>query len=134
MSIKITPTVNIDVNAISNRIKKAVRTSMPQIAEDIMKDCNQYAPDRSGVLRGTTQNELNPHIECEDNHAKITWGTPYASYVYKGLSKSGKPLKYTKDRNQEAQSHWVEKAQEMHGAEWEKQAEKAIKKNFKNNT
>lgn len=36
----------------------------------------------------------------------ITYEQPYARYVYYGISKSGKPLNYSKDKHELANSYW----------------------------
>ena len=127
MSITIRPRININTAGVSLKINRAVQNALLIIANDIRKDCNRYAPHRRGTL--ISQSNVMAYADSSST-AKIRWGVPYASYVYKGISKSGKPLRYTKYPNANAQAKWCEKAKREHLSEWQKAAEKAIKDKY----
>jgi len=133
--IKYSVNVNIDPKAIKKRIMESVDESLPSLAEEVLKDCNDYAPTRYGVLTGTAPiaTDLKPTISVDktEHSATITYGAPYSSYVYKGLSKRGKPLKYTKQPNQKAQKEWCKKAKSLKSDKWKRLFQKLIMINFK---
>ncbi len=136
MKIKITPQININTDVIRKRIMDAVDSSLYTVATQVLKDSNNYAPERSGTLVGLSQtdSQLKPTItvDKERHTATIKWKVPYASYVYKGLSKNGKPLKYAREKKPQAGSKWAHRAKSLHLMEWSKMMDKFSKDNYKN--
>ncbi len=126
MLIVIKPKINIDAAGIAMKIHKAAQEAMPKLTETILEDCNEYAPERSGNL--IESSNINHH--AGGVKATLRWEAKYSGYVYKGISKSGKSLKYTKQPNANAQSHWCRKAKQMKLVEWNKLAGKYIKENY----
>ena len=67
---------------------------------------DKYVPFDTGalaetsVLEGGAINKRNVH----DNY--IVYNQPYARYVYYGISRSGKPMKYHKDKHLLAGKEW----------------------------
>lgn len=83
---------------------------------EVVKDSNYYAPqDTTELIRSAIR-----YVASNPTGNKVVWDTPYAMYQYKGLSKSGKPLKYSKDVNPNARSHWFEAARKVSKAKWTK--------------
>lgn len=136
MRINISVENHIDTEGIKTKIMDAVNKSLPNIATEVLKDCNEYAPERYGGLTGKsiTDEACKPIIDVnEENHtATIKWRVPYASYVYKGISRKGKPLKYSKWPNTKAQKEWCKKAKTVRLMEWSKMMEKFTKDNYNN--
>ena len=57
---------------------------------------DKYVPFDTGTLADTVTEEKNSYI----------YEQPYAHYVYEGISKNGKPLKYNTDKHAYAGSYW----------------------------
>ncbi len=128
MYVRIDPKINIDPARVAMKIRKAAEKSLQPICDQILMDTNQYVPNRSGTLESTA----NARYFSGEPKAEIKWTTIYANYVYKGISKRGKPLKYTKHPNEKAGAEWCKRAKKLHLLEWQKRAEKLMKKEFKN--
>lgn len=60
---------------------------------------DKYLPFDKGILAKTAVEEPNA----------VIYEQPYARYVYYGISKSGKPLNYQKDKHELAGSYWDKK-------------------------
>lgn len=126
MPITIKPVVKIDTAGVAMRMRKSVSEALPQVAADITADCNEYAPQRYGNLIDIA----NINTEVAGLTSSITWRVPYSGYVYKGLSRKGKPLKYTKVPNENAQKEWCKKAKSLKLTKWEKMINDAIKEHW----
>lgn len=70
------------------------------LLDDIIRDTDEYVPYKSGALSKSVT-KLPDGIE---------YRKPYASYIFNGVSKSGKPLKYTTSTHNKATSHPLQKA------------------------
>ena len=126
MPVVIKPVVKFDTAGVAMRIRKSVNEALPEVTEQIAKDCNDYAPDRLHNLRKIA----NINTEVSGLTSSITWTVPYSGYVYKGLSRRGKPLKYTKDTNPKAQKEWCKKAKSLKLAKWQDMINDAIKEHW----
>ena len=62
------------------------------------KHMDKYVPMREGVLA---------HYHLEND--AVVYEQLYARYQYNGISKSGKPLKYSKDKHPLVTHHWDKK-------------------------
>ncbi len=118
-----------DTKSTAVRITNAVKAAMPELVEQVRKDCNFYAPQRTGVLIAKSNIDTDSTGKCY----KIIWDAKnksdvsYADYVFKGVSKKGKKLKYSKYPNANAQSHWTHKAKSVKLMDWKLMAEKLLK-------
>lgn len=125
MRIKITPIIKINTAEIAAKISRAAKESLAPVSAQVLKDSNNYAPRREGNLIGdSVVNAFSEKI------SEIKWTVPYASYVYKGISKKGRPLKYYKLRNPNAGKEWCKRAKAIHLKEWHKRAEDIIKNRY----
>lgn len=68
------------------------------VAETCANQFKPYVPMESGTL--------SQHVTTEP--FKITYESRYAKYQWEGVSKSGKPLNYSKEQHRLARSHWSE--------------------------
>lgn len=59
------------------------------------KAMDEFVPMRDGNLR-----------DYEIDGSYIIYNQPYAHYQYEGISKSGNPLNYSKDKHPLATHHW----------------------------
>ena len=68
------------------------------------KHNDRYVPFREGTLASTViaDGEITKNVEVD----RYTYTQKYARYVYKGISKSGKKMNYTKDKHAEAGPYW----------------------------
>ena len=128
MSMRITPEIKIDTAGIAMKIRKAAEGSLPAVRDQILNDTSQYVPYRSGVL----DESPGPPIYL-GTKTEIRWSTIYANYVYKGISKRGKPLKYNKDPHAKAGAEWCKRAKELHLSRWNSVLNQEIRRCFKQN-
>lgn len=126
MRITITPIVKINTADIAKKIHEAAKESVSAVSTQILKDSNYYAPRRGDGLVDSSIIAAN----ATEAFSEIKWDVPYASYVYKGLSKKGKPLKYNKERNPNAQKEWCKKAKSVHLKDWNEMVENIMKRRF----
>ena len=68
------------------------------------KAMDKYVPYDKGNLAETVIKDGQPTENVTVD--SITYMQPYAHYVYTGISKSGKPLNYQKDKHPLAKHHW----------------------------
>lgn len=127
MSLQIKPEIKIDTAGIAMKIRKAAERSLPTVTDQILKDTTQYVPRRGGDLKRSSENPYYLGTKAE-----ITWSTIYANYVYKGVSKRGKPLKYNKDPHRLAGAEWCKRAKELHLSRWNSVLNQEMRKRFKN--
>lgn len=66
----------------------------------VLRRIQRYMPYRTGETIKLTISQTNI------NKPEIITNTPYARYLFNGVSKSGKPLNYTKTKNPQAGPHW----------------------------
>jgi hypothetical protein len=72
--------------------------------EECARHMDRFVPYREGTLAETVIIDGNPTTNVHVD--KIVYTQPYASYVYYGLSRSGKVLNYTKTFHKEAGPYW----------------------------
>lgn len=130
MSIKFEPKINIDPHRIAMKIRKAAEESLPALGDQVLTDVSQYVPNRSGILESAGNNSYN--VNKDKLNATIKWDTEYAPYVYKGISKRGKPLKYNKDPNAKAGAEWCKRAKDLHLSDWDSKLNDEMRKHLKN--
>lgn len=132
MSMRITPEIKIDTAGIAMKIRKAAEGSLPAVTDQILKDTSQYVPRRAGNLGGTLESSASTPYFL-GTRAELRWSTIYANYVYKGISKRGKPLKYNKHPHSEAGAEWCKRAKELHLSRWNSVLNQEIRRCFKQN-
>lgn len=110
--------VKFDKSAAIARIKAANGKALTITTEQALKDCNYYCKqDQSGLINSSI-------TASEPEKGVMKWHTPYARRQYYLKSTS-------KDVNSNAEWMWAHKAQSMHGKEWLKTYQNAIKKGLK---
>ncbi len=134
--------ININTAQIAMNIRAAADKAVGITAKQILADCNKYVPDDQGVLIASS------NIHSDLKNGVIRWATPYARYLYHGVlmvdPKTGSAwaregqtkvklspevqLKFGKQPNPLAGSHWCERAKADHGAEWQEIYEAAFRK------
>ena len=71
------------------------------MAETWTRLFQKYTPKDSGML--SQQYTVKPFL--------VTYNQKYSYYQWYGISKTGKPLNYSKEKNFLAQSHWEQAAE-----------------------
>ena len=132
MSLQIKPEIKIDTAGIAMKIRKAAEKALPEVTADILKDTKPYVPRREGNLGGTLEKSASTPFFINPTEAELRWRTVYANYVYKGVSKRGKPLRYNKQPNKEAGAEWCKRAKELHLSDWNSTLNQEMRKHFKN--
>ncbi|MCM1336023.1 MAG: minor capsid protein [Bacteroides sp.] len=131
MPVNFNVKVNFDLGAIEADILKAADEAIPTVANEVLADSNKYAPVRQKILVGKTviDQEETPIVQPipGEQRATVAWRVPYAAYMYKGKSKKGKDLTYSKDPNPYAGKEWFAKAKENKFPDWKKAFEKLLK-------
>jgi hypothetical protein len=124
---KIKVKVTFDKKSVKTRITAANEKAVFVTAEQALKDSNMYCP--------VDQNQLVKSSEAHSDLKKglLIWSAPHARYQYYGVVMVGRapkvatniPLKYTKAG---AQKMWAHYARAVHGAEWERVYQNALRK------
>ena len=70
------------------------------MAETWARLFQKYTPKNTGML--SQQYTVKPFL--------VTYNQKYSYYQWYGISKTGKPLNYSKEKNFLAQSHWEQAA------------------------
>lgn len=71
------------------------------------KAMDKYVPFDEGTLAGTVIQNGEPTENVHDTY--IVYDQEYAHYQWAGVSKKGKPLKYSDDKHPQATDHWDSK-------------------------
>ena len=107
MSVKI----NIDGNKIHYKIERTISNGMGMLASQILKDCNLYCKEDTGMLIASS------FVHSDLDKGKLVWATPYAARQYYEIRTA------YKDVNSNATWRWYEVAKKLHKADWERQAQ-----------
>ena len=105
--------VRIDISAdhIIAKIDDQWETGMEMLASQVLKDCNRYCKEDTGMLI------MSSLIHSDLKKGKLVWQTPYAARQYYEI-----PTAY-KDVNANAAWRWCELAASLHRADWDRQAQ-----------
>ena len=68
--------------------------------KNVLRRIQKYMPYRTGATIKLTVAQTDPRVP------EIVTEEPQAVYLYNGVSRSGKPLNYTKTKNPLAGGHW----------------------------
>lgn len=128
---KISTRVTFDKVKTATLIKAASNNGLRAMGNQALKDASLYVPKDQGTLEssGISHSDLEP----KDGKIKLIWSTPYAQYLWHGDVMYGNPdsrtygpekLKFT---NALAREEWAKYAKEMHGEEWKKVYQAAMK-------
>lgn len=88
------------VSDLKNTVESNKSNAYNNLLDDIIKDTDKYVPYKSGALSRSV-------TKVSDG---IEYRKPYASYIFNGVSKSGKPLKYNTSTHNKATSHPLHRA------------------------
>lgn len=111
--------VNIPQHAIEAKITGAFKSSLPQLCEEILNDCNQYCKEDTGMLIASS------YVHSKPAEGLLIWQTPYARRQYWEIRTA------YKDVNPQASWKWCEVAKRHHLEQWQRQADALIKETMK---
>lgn len=103
MAVKMQPTNKIIVNLGLEKNGQVHKF----FTQECARRMERFVPYREGTLSETVIINGQPTSNVLDD--KIIYDQEYAKYVYYGLSRSGKPLNYTKTFHQLAGAYWDKK-------------------------
>ena len=134
--------VNISFNTAQTaaRIRAAGERAVGIIAQTVLDDINEYVPDDQGQLVNSSE------IHSDVLRGELVWAAPYARYLYHGVlmvdPKTGSAwaregqtkvvaspevqLKFDKQKNPKAGSHWCERAYADKHEEWQEKYQAAF--------
>ena len=107
MSVKI----NIDGDKIHYKIERTISNGMGMLASQILKDCNRYCKEDTGVLIASS------YIHSNFDKGLLVWATPYAARQYYEI-RTAYP-----DVNSNASWRWCDVAKSLHKDDWARQAQ-----------
>lgn len=110
--------IEINANSIKAKIDNAWETGREMLCSQILKDCNLYCKEDTGMLI------MSSLIHSRLKDGLLIWNTPYAARQYYEIQTA------THDVNANATWRWCEVAKTNHAAEWGRQAQ-AIKRLYK---
>ncbi len=127
---KVTAKVSFHKFAAAAFIRKANEEALRDLSDQALEDIGQYVPEDQGTLKGSglTHSDRKP----VDGVITLRWDTPYAQYLWHGKKMIGTPITrdYKGDLNftsEMARKEWAKYAYEVHGGEWEKVYQAAMK-------
>ena len=109
---------NINERNIQVKIDNAWETGLEMLSSQILKDCNRYCKEDTGMLI------ISSYIHSDLKKGRLVWNTPYAARQYYEIRTA-----YT-DVNENASWRWCELAKSLHVDDWGKQAQ-AITRYYK---
>lgn len=107
MSVKIT----VNETGIKATIDNAWESGLEMLSSQILQDCNRYCKEDTGMLI------MSSLIHSKLKQGVLIWNTPYAARQYYEIRTA------YKDVNSNASWRWVELAKQLHGKDWERQAQ-----------
>ena len=112
--------VKIEINkaACAAKVETAWESCLPELSNEILKDCQRYVKVRSHEL------ETSALIHSDLKHGQLVWKTPYARRQYWEIKTALKGV------NPEASWQWAELAKRRHLDEWTRRAQQLLKENL----
>ena len=117
MSFKATTKLN--TKEINRRFEKATSQTQFFVDNEIIKDSNDFAPQRETFLQSSAINH------SKIGEGEVIWNTPYARRLYYNPQ-----FNFSKDLNPKAQGLWFEAAKAQKQKSWLQGAEKLFKSIF----
>ena len=132
---KIVMRVNFDVKKAAATIRTSANRAVQTTGMQALQDAQQYVPRDQNTLRDSGIRESGK--ENLDLTFVLRWSESYAQYLFHGEVMYGNPtnrtygpekLKFTEAL---ARMKWTEYAYEIHGKEWKKVCQAALRKGIK---
>ena len=129
---KISARVTFDKSKAVALIKATSDEALTIMGNQALQDVGQYVPKDQGVLENSGLS--NSDRKAKDGKFYMRWDTPYAQYLWNGDVMYGNPgsrtygpekLNFTSAL---AREEWAKHAKEVHGEEWKKVYQAALRK------
>lgn len=132
---KISTRVTFDKKAAAARIRAVANDALTVMGNQALKDVTQYVPLDQGTLQssGLSSSDRAAH----DMKFNLRWSTPYAQYLWHGDVMYGNPTSRTYGPEKLsftsalAREEWAKYAREVHGEDWKKVYQAALKEGLK---
>lgn len=128
---KITTRTTFNHSATLARLRAASNKGLTIAGMQALKDTTQYVPKDQGFLQDSGIN--NSDSSARDLKFELRWETPYARYLWHGEVMYGNPTNRTYGPEKIsftaalARMEWAKYAKKVHGKEWKKVYQNAIK-------
>ena len=128
---KISTRVTFDKKAAAARIRAVANDALTVMGNQALKDVTQYVPKDQGTLQSSGL--ARSSREAENMKFDLRWSTPYAQYLWHGDVMHGNPTNrtYGPDKisftSALAREEWAKYAKEVHGENWKKIYQAALK-------
>lgn len=129
---KISTRVTFDKVKAAALIKAVSDEALTMMGFQALHDVGQYVPKDQGVLKNSGL--TNSDQKAENGKFVLRWDTPYAQYLWHGDVMYGNPgarsygpekLNFTSAL---AREEWAKYAKEVHGDDWKKVYQAALRK------
>lgn len=129
---KITTRVKFDKVRAAALIKAVSDDALTIMGNQALQDVGQYIPKDQGVLENSGISHSDQ--KAQDGSYRMRWDTPYAQYLWHGDVMHGDPgnrtygpekLSFTSAM---AKEEWAKYAQKVHGEDWKKVYQAALKR------
>ena len=128
---KISTRVTFDKKAAAVRIRVVANDALTVMGNQALKDVTQYVPMDQGTLQSSGLSRSSK--AAESMKFDLRWSTPYAQYLWHGDVMHGNPAHrtYGPDKisftSALAREEWAKYAKEVHGENWKKIYQAALK-------
>lgn len=129
---KISTRVTFDKHKAVALIKASSDYGLSIMGNQALEDVSMYVPKDQHILEDS--GITNSDKESVDGKFRLRWSTPYAQYLWNGDVMYGNPASRTygpeklKFTDALAREEWAKYAHEVHGAEWRKVYQAAMKR------
>lgn len=129
---KISTRVTFDKHKAVTLIKASSDYGLSMMANQALGDASQYVPKDQHTLENS--GITNSDKKAEGGKFRMVWSTPYAQYLWNGDVMYGNPANRTygpeklKFTDALAKEEWAKYAQKVHGNEWKKVYQAAMKR------
>lgn len=132
---KIKTRVTFDKKAAAMRIRAVANDALTVMGNQALKDITQYVPNDQGTLQSSGL--ARSSREAENMKFDLRWSTPYVQYLWHGDVMYGNPTSRTYGPEKLsftsalAREEWAKYAKEVHGEDWKKVYQVALKEGLK---
>lgn len=133
---KIKTRVTFDKKAAAARIRAVANDALTVMGNQAVKDVEQYVPKDQGTLQSSGL--ARSSREAENMKFDLRWSMPYAQYLWHGHPMTGNPTNRDYDKSRSfkftsdlARAEWAKYAKEVHGEDWKKVYQAALKEGLK---
>lgn len=129
---KINTRVTFDKAAAIAKIKAANNAALTVMGNQALQDVSQHVPHDQGHMENSGLYESD--YTANDGKFTMRWLTPYAQYLWHGDVMYGNPTTRTYGPEKLsftsalAREEWAKYAKEVHGEEWKKVYQAALKR------